>query len=554
MINKRGWECLVPTDKSCTTEDILSILASNRGLSTLNGEILSPPYEGAFFEANDIPDFRRSIERIIRAKEEKERVAIYGDYDVDGVTSTAILAESFEKIGVSVEAFLPHREYDGYGLNITAVEKIAKVADLLVTIDNGSSAHQAINLAVKRGVDVVVIDHHVISEILPNALVVNPHRTDSKYPFPDLCAAGLAFKFARSLLAHFDREDEAKWLLDLAALGTIADRVPMNGENRHIVKFGLKVLAVTKRLGLIALMARSGIYKNNLDAEALAFKIIPRLNAAGRMQHADLAYTLIRTKDHLEAEKLTLELDALNNSRRAITSDAIEEIKEKLNHVIDLSSVIFVAGNWPIGILGILAGKLADEYGRPAAVVNVGEEISTGSIRGDGLVDIMEILSGTKKILTKYGGHFTAGGFSFLTKNLVLLSQYFNELKFGITNENKVISYDLEIGTSIIDLDFVQALKCLEPHGEGNSKPIFMIRNLEIREMRDIGSAKEHKRFVFYHPDFSNGILAGVAFNWKKEVGLSIGQMTDVLCELKINEFRGNITVDIMLIDMRVSD
>ena len=550
-MNSRKWVCIESGDMTRLPHEAIVSLAFRRGLIYKNGEIEFPAYEDAFLNPDDIPDFRASIERIILAKEKNERVAIFGDYDVDGVTSTAILTEAFEKIGITVEVFLPHREEDGYGLNIASVEKIIKSADLLVTIDNGSSANQAIDFAVENGLEVLVIDHHVVPEILPKALIVNPHRIDSKYSFPDLCAAGLAFKFARSLLEQFDREDEAKWLLDLVALGTIADRVPMKGENRHIVIFGLKVLAVTRRLGLIALMARSGIFKNNIDAENMAFKIIPRLNAAGRMQHADLACALIRTKDHIEAEKITLELDTLNNNRRTITSKALKEIKEKLNTIKHRPRVIFMAGNWPIGILGILAGKLVDEYGCPAAVVCVGEKESTGSIRGDGLVDIMEIFSGIKSSLTKFGGHFTAGGFSFLTKNLTQLSNYFDQLDFE--TKDKMIVYDLEIDSSIVNLDFVQSLKCLEPHGEGNSKPIFLIKNLEIREMRDMGSLKEHKRYIFHHPNFENGEVAGVAFNWKKDINFSLGQKTDVLCELKLNEFRGNTTINIMLIDMRAS-
>jgi len=549
MTNKYLWKSRIDSVVGVGGNEVISALAKIRNLKN----IVQPAYEDAFHDSYMIPDFGSAVLRIMRAKENNEEVAIFGDYDVDGVTSTAILAETFENMGIKTHVFLPHREDDGYGLNLEVVKKISQITQLLVTIDNGSSANEAIALAVKMGIQVVVIDHHVVSQILPDALVVNPHRQCSKYPFPELCAAGLAYKFARALLAHLDREDEAKWLMDLAALGTIADRVSMSGENRQIVIFGLKVLAVTRRPGLIALMARSGVYKGNIDAENLAFKIIPRLNAAGRMQHADLAYALIRTKDHIEAEKLTLELDFLNNSRRTITSNAIKEIKEELSNVKDLPEIIFVAGNWPVGILGILAGKIADVYGRPAAVVNVGEETSTGSIRGDGFIDVVETLSGAKNILTKFGGHFAAGGFSFLSKNLKLLSQYFNELKTGTTKENKIINYDLEINSSIISLEFAGSLKSLEPHGEGNNRPRFLLRNLEIREIRDIGSAKEHKKFIFYHSDFIDRTLSGVAFYWNKDIVLTGGLMADVLCELKINEFRGNTTVDLMIIDMRIS-
>lgn len=545
-----GWRSASNNGIARTISDVVAILAEARDLVYCNEEIVAPPYEESFLDASLIPDFDLGVKMILRAKEENKKVAIYGDYDVDGVTSSAILAETFEKIGINTQVILPHREDDGYGLNSEAVKKIAKLAEILVTIDNGTSAHEAIDLAVKEGMSVLVIDHHVVSATLPNALVVNPHRTDSNYAFPDLCAAGLAFKFARALLAYFDREDEAKWLMDLAALGTIADRVPMKGENRHIVRFGLKVLAVTRRLGLIALMARAGLYKNNLEAENLAFKIIPRLNAAGRMQHADLAYALVRAKDHLEAEKLAIELENLNNRRRSITAQALKEMHESLERITDFPDVIFLSGNWPIGILGILAGKLADEYNRPSAVVCVGEEICTGSIRGNGKVDVVEILSGIKQLLTKFGGHFTAGGFSFKTRDLEKIKKYFNNLMVVLEKEKKEIIYDLEIAPRIVDFNLINALKALEPHGEGNNRPVFLLRDLEIKEVRDVGTAKEHKKFIFHTAEFVSGAIGGVAFNWKKNIQMATGQKADVLCEIRVNEFRGNSKIEIMVIDL----
>jgi len=554
MTEKKIWKSVSGRSSGMDAETVVLELAGSRKLTTTEGKLSDVSYEEAFHDPYRIPDFGKAIERILLAQKKHEKIAIYGDYDVDGVTSSAILAETFENIGIDTQVFLPHREDDGYGLNIEAIKKIAKTANLLVAIDNGTSAHEAIDLAVKKGIEVIVIDHHVVPAVLPKALVVNQHRSDSEYPFSGLCAAGLAYKFSRCLLAHFDREDEAKWLMDLAALGTIADRVPMNSENRYIVKFGLKVFAVTRRLGLISLLARSGMFKDNIDAENLAFKIIPRLNAAGRMQHADLAYALIRTKDHLVAEKLTLELDSLNNNRRTITASAIKEIKEKLDCIERLPDIIFLSGDWPVGILGILAGKLADEYQRPAAVVNVGDEFCTGSIRGNGLVDVMEILSGAKDLFTKFGGHFTAGGFSFATRNMAKITNYFGQLKAAFPEEGKQTMYDLEIDTSIINLDFTETLKKLEPHGEGNSRPVFLLKNLKIVDFRDIGANKDHKRFIFHHADFLADTLAGVAFYWKKDLLLEIGLIVDVLCELKINNFRGNTNVDIVVVDMRISE
>jgi single-stranded-DNA-specific exonuclease len=510
-------------------------------------------YEESFFDSSKIPDFNEAIEKVFKAKEKKARVAIFGDYDVDGITSSAILAEALEKLGIVVEVYLPHREDDGYGLNDAVVKKIAKTADLLIAIDNGTSAHKEIELAKKLGLDVLVIDHHEVKETLPDALVVNPHRADSNYPFKELCAAGLAFKFARAIYVKLGREDDAKWLLDLAALGTVADRVTLTSENRAIVYYGLKVLAVTKRKGLVSLIMRSGLSSKKIDAETLAFKIIPRLNAAGRMQHADLAFNLLTTKDNLEAEKLSAQLDVLNNERRKITESAVKEIKESLLRTMPLPEIICAGGNWPIGILGILAGKIADELRRPTAIINLNEHTCTGSIRGNGGDSVVGMLASFGHVFSKFGGHHEAGGFSFATKDYPLVDQFFRDFKLSKNASVSTMCYDFEISPKIINTDFLTLINKLEPYGEGNIRPVFLLRDFAVDDLRVLGATKNHRRFILSHNNLSSQVSA-IAFYWNDRQLPDIGSHVDLLAELRLNDFRGNVSVDLHVRDMRLSE
>jgi single-stranded-DNA-specific exonuclease len=534
-------------------DEAIRFLAGSRNIPFVEGEVEEKCYEESFFDSYQIPDFNEAIEKVFKAKEEKTRVAIFGDYDVDGITSSAILAEALEKLGIKFEVFLPHREDDGYGLNDSVIKKISKTADLLIAIDNGTSAHKEIELAKKLGLEVIVIDHHEVKETLPEALVVNPHREDSKYPFKELCAAGLAFKFARAICAKLGREDDAKWLLDLAALGTVADRVTLTGENRAIVYYGLKVLAVTKRKGLISLILRSGLFAKKIDAETLAFKIIPRLNAAGRMQHADLAFDLITTKDNLEAEKLSAQLDALNNDRKKITESAVREIKEDLLRTMPLPEVICAGGNWPVGILGILAGKIADDLRRPTAVVNLSERICTGSIRGNGGDSVVDILASFSHVFSKFGGHHEAGGFSFAMEDYPLVENFFRDVRLSKSAVVPAIYYDFEISPKIINNDFISLINKLEPYGEGNVRPIFLLRNFLVDDLRALGTEKNHRRFVLSHNDLASQVSA-VAFHWNARQLPNIRSRVDLLAELRLNDFRGNVSVDLHVKDMRTSE
>lgn len=550
MDKKSIWKAKMPGVNGANIVDVLQALSKMRNISAESGLVSSPDYVADFHEDSMLEDFEASIERVISAKERDEKIFIFGDYDVDGITSSAILAEALEKIGVKFMVYLPHREDEGYGLTEEIVVNKIKDCALLIAIDNGTSAFSAVHLAREKGLDVIIIDHHTANENLPEALVVNPHRLDNRYPFTELCAAGLAFKFGRALLERYGREEEAKWFLDLAALGTIADRMPLVNENRAIVFFGLKVLRVTRRLGLISLMGRAGLFRDKIDTENLAFKIIPRLNAAGRMQHADLAYNLIRAKDHLTAEKLAVELDSLNNERRSITTNSLVEIKKILQKKSSLPDVLCLGGPWPVGIVGILAGKIAEEFSRPAAIVSIFGDYATGSIRGNGNANVVELMAGISDSLTKYGGHYAAGGFSFAAEKWPIIEEYFNKLTVP-QNKIKNLYYDLELQPSFVNMELFLALQALEPHGEENQRPVFLISGLEVEEFREIGANRDHRRFILRHHNLPNETISGVAFNWKNKQSPVLKSKVDVLCELRLNEFRDNKSVDLVISDIR---
>jgi single-stranded-DNA-specific exonuclease len=315
----------------------------------------------------------------------------------------------------------------------------------------------------------------------------------------------------------------------------------------------LKVLAVTRRKGLTSLIMRSGLLGKKIDAEELAFKIIPRLNAAGRMQHADIAFNLVTASDNLEAERLSAQLDVLNNERKKITESAVKEIKENLLRTMPLPEIICASGNWPVGILGILAGKIADDLRRPTAVVNLSERTCTGSIRGNGGDSVVDILSSFSHVFSKFGGHHEAGGFSFALEDFPLVDKFFRDFKLSKNAVIPSVSYDFEISPRIISSDFLSLINQLEPHGEGNTRPVFLFRDFTVDDFRALGATKVHRRFILSHDDLSTQISA-IAFHWNNRQLPSVGSHVDLLAELRLNDFRGNVSVDLHVRDMRTSE
>lgn len=545
------WNMRTKQEVLSGTEDVLSLLIALRGFSGEQQKFFCPEYETMFHDSAAIPDFMAVVDRIMKAVKQKEHVVIYGDYDADGITSSAILYEAFQKVGGMAEVILPHRETDGYGLSSSAVASLSPSASLLVAVDNGTTAHEAIAVAKKKGMDVVVIDHHEVQGTLPkDVLVANTMREDSHYPFSHLCAAGLAFLVAREMCARTLQEGQEKWFLDLAAIGTIADRVPLVDINRGIVRYGLEVMRVGRRQGLVDLADNSGVFF--LNTEMLAFRIIPRLNAAGRLEHPDIAFQLLVTHDGAKTRALARSLEEINRRRKKMSEAARVEIEHALTRRVPIPDVPFVVGNWHVGIVGLLAGKVSEDTNRPVAVASVSSDPCVGSMRGNGSGSVVHLLQGIHHCLDSFGGHEEAAGFSFSRRVLPEVQEYFDALQV-ISRESgshPELSIDCSIDPVLVDTEFIRRLQVLEPHGDQNERPVFLLRNMKVLKSSRVGTNGAHARFSFSHSGSRNW-LTGVSFRWGGRTLPDPGQMVDVACELHSDRFRGRERIDMRIKDIQ---
>ncbi len=548
-----------PANIPVSVDDLLHRLLEVRGVSPdVRDAFRMPEYEAYRHDPNGIPDFGPAVDRLRYACARGESVAIFGDYDVDGVTSSVLLAEALTVFGVKPRVMLPHREHDGYGLSVSAVRSLVPKATLLVTVDNGTNAHEEIAEARQRGAEVVVIDHHEVQGDCPDgALVVNPARSGTTYPFPRLAAVGVTFLVAREIFRVHRREGEEKWLLDLVALGTLADRVPLRDENRAFVKWGLKVLRTGRRPGVVALAEHAGVQLATCDARTMAFSIIPRLNAAGRMRHADLAFQILTTRDRREGEQLATALEESNTERRASTARALDAIRETATRTIPLPSILCVAGPWPAGLLGLLAGRVAEEFYRPAVVIGVRDDTCVASIRGNGTVNLVDLLGNVSSLLTKFGGHANAAGFSFPRAVLPAVTEFFTSHASGTTTiVRPSLQVDCSLSPELLTVRCARELLALEPHGEGNARPVFLLERLRVLTVRPLGSTGEHLRFEFVPSAGEGAPISAVAFRWRERTVPSRGEILDVVGEVHLDQFRFREKVDLHIRDVafRVPD
>lgn len=532
-----------------TIHALREILLENRGVAPSAAEgFLAPSYEQGLSDPLLLPQSGAAVARIQRALRAREPIAVFGDYDVDGITGAALLAETLERLGGQVVVDLPHRD-EGYGLSPEAVQRLVPPARLLITVDNGTSATAAVADAIGRGAGVIVIDHHLANGALPaGALLVNPTLPSSRSPRPHLAAAGVAWKIAAMLLAEEGRAGEERFLLDLVCLGLLADSVDLRGENRTLVRWGIEVLRHTRRLGLTTLAAQARLSLSELSTEAVTFRLIPRLNAAGRLRHASLALDLLRATDAGTARRLAVELDAVNTERRALTEELLAEATRALGK--QLPPILFVAGPWPVGLLGILAARLAEEHQRPAVAVAVREGGCVASIRGDG-VNVLGLVRETETLLTKFGGHAGAAGFSFPRAALDDVAAFFlSHAPLSPTAAPPGLSLDCPLSPALVTLELPKLLEQLEPFGNGNQRPVFLLQGLSVVESRPVGTTGEHLRFVLRHPAHPNGYTA-VAFRWGDRPRPSVGDAVDLAVEVRADRFRGTLRVDLHVRDLR---
>ena len=475
-----------------------------------------------------------------------EKILIYGDYDVDGVTATAIMHETLVLSGVKpekIKMMLPDRFLDGYGMSEKAVqEAVSSGVKLVITVDCGSNNGEVVNEFSEVGIDVVVTDHHEIMGEIPKAVaVVNPKREGD---LRNLCGAGVAFYLARALvLEGLIPEGQEKWLLDLAMIGTICDAMNLTGDNRIICRFGMIVLAKTRRVGLVELMKVAGTRK--IDTDAVGFQIGPRLNAAGRLKSAKLALDLLLTKSKVEAMSLAKELNELNNERKKKQSEAVREIEEK---GISSEPVLVVSGEWHEGIVGIIAGRLMEIYKRPTFVLSEGEEFLKGSGRSFGEFNLAEALSECKQCLISGGGHAEACGLKLekgkLADFIETVNKYYKSL--NLKNQERFLEEheDLKVGKlSSISLDFMGELELLQPFGEGNPEPKILLDKAKVKFADRIGMDGKHLKLTVVDENMEQMRL--VAFGAPEEwFEVSPDEKISVLITPFVNEWNGVSSVE----------
>ncbi len=544
---------------------ILQIL-SKRGLddSQKINEFIFPDYEKGILDPFLFSDMEKVMERIRIAKENKEAVAIFGDYDADGVTSSVIIKETLEKIGISPIVYIPDKKLEGYGMNLKAIQEFKeKNIKLILTVDCGITNLEETEKANENGIDVIITDHHHVPEKIPKAYaIINPHLENSGYPFLELAGVGVAFKVVEALYRKFlpDKIEQLKWILDLVAIGTVADCVPLIKENRTIVKFGLIVLSKTRRLGMLELfkVARLEIDENNLpDSRKISFQIAPRINAAGRMDHANTAFNLIKEENQVQARSLSLELEGNNQARQKATAQLVDEIRVLAENMFKDKKFIFAVGeHFPIGIVGLAAGRISDEFNKPTAVLNKGEKESQGSFRSIPQVNIIESIEKCKKYLVKYGGHSQAAGVTVKNENL---NNFFEELEKVIEDEleskdiSPVLEIDAEIFPKDLDFELAESIKKFEPFGEGNEEPVFLMKNLMVDNIKKVGNKEKHLKLFLKANDGTPKVFEAIGFNLTNGFShLKLNDKIDTVFNISIDSWNGNKKIQLKLIDLKI--
>lgn len=494
-------------------------------------------------------DMDKAVERIHEAILNGEQILIYGDYDADGITSTTVLKETLELLGAEAEYYLPNRFTDGYGPNITVYqEKIAAGTQLIITVDNGVSGHEAIAYAQGQGVDVIVTDHHELPAELPEAFaIVHPRHPEGNYPFGDLAGVGVAFKVACALLEEVPVE-----LLDLVAIGTIADMVSLTDENRLLVSNGLKMIQQTDRLGLNELLTVSGFKKRTVNETDIGFAIGPRLNAIGRLEDPNPAVRLLTTFDEEEAVTLAKTLDTINQQRKTFVEEIMKEAQEKIdpaNHVH-----LVVGDDWHEGVLGIVAGRIMQSTGQPVIVLTKKENgLAKGSGRSIAALNLFEMLTTMKDMFTSFGGHHAAVGLSIPIDHLDMLQAQMNRYveENGIDLSQGIpLTIDEELPLTEVSINFIESLNVLAPFGTDNPLPKFLFSNLSTQNARQIGTENQHLKLVM--TDESNTQLDVIGFGFGKDLVEFENDRLSIVGQLSINEWNGNKKPQLMLDDFAV--
>lgn len=569
---QKRWTLLPPAPAallSSTPEyPLLVHVLFQRGLTT-SGEIRDFLEGSQAQRANPylLRDMAPAVTRILRAIDTGEVICVYGDFDADGVTATALLVSALQAAGGKVGPYIPDRVDEGYGLNVDAIERIAAGATLIVTVDCGMRSVAEVNRANQLGVDVIITDHHTVGHELPPALaVINPRRADCPSRFDRLAGVGVAYRVAQAVLRATARrphsplseervaeiEDE---LLDLVALGTVADMMPLLGENRDLVRQGLHRLSSNTRPGLAALLAHSNLTADSVDAQAISFRLAPRINAAGRLDDAKLAYRLLRTNDPKQAQSLAQQLEELNQRRQSLMAHAQIEAEAQLAREGATGSLLLAASaHFRSGIVGLVAGKLAERYYRPAIVVEQGEHESRGSARSIREFDISQALDEVGDLLVRHGGHSRAAGFTVRTRDLPALAERLRAIADRDLAPHSDLRPTLEISADVpfrdLGYPMVQHFARLEPTGQENPQPLLLSRALRVRDARTVGDGKHLKLVI----GSEEGALVWDAVGFHMghlNKGLGQGALIDAVYSVELNLYMGQKRLQLNLRDLQ---
>ena len=527
----------------------------------LHGEFGTDTYDPFLFN-----DMEEAVALIIKHIKAQNKIVVYGDYDADGVTASAVLVEILEIFKAQVNVYLPDRVNEGYGLNKEALDGIIKnETKLIITVDGGIRNKEEVIYAQERGVDVIITDHHVPPENkadLPPCLIINAQLEDEKYPFKYLAGVGAAFKLARALISKAKLEDSHKKRLeerslDLVAIGTVADMVILRGENRILVKKGLEILNNTKRPGLKELMKASNIVNGKVVSSwNIGFQLAPRLNAAGRVDHANTAYELLAAKDVREAHKLAQGLNENNADRQDITVDLVEKVKAQINS--EEKIIIGLCGledeKWNEGVIGLVAGKIANKYYRPTLVITKTQDGYKGSGRGIQEFSIISAVEESKEFLEKYGGHPMACGFSLKEKDLENFLKKIRQIandKLKDADLTPKILIEAELDLEDINEDLMEKLEMFEPFGKDNERPVFCSRGAQVMDIVMMGFEQQHIKFRLKSEN--SRVISALGFGQtKKWQDCKIGDKIDIAYYLEVNEFNGKREIQMKIVDINL--
>ena len=544
--------------------ELLRTILEKRGIKTpAEAEIfLNPDYKRDFYDPFMMKDMEKACVKLFEVIENKEKTVIYADYDCDGIPGAVVLQDLFKKVGyTNYEVYIPGRNYEGYGLNLSAIKEFAKKrVKLLITIDLSITAVSEVAQAEVDGIDVIITDHHLPHAILPRAYAILNPKTDN-YPEKMLCGAGVVFKLIQGFIKKYGEFYKIntgweKWLLDMTGLATLSDLVPLTGENRAIAYFGIKVLKKSPRPGMQKLLSKMNINQKYLTEDDIGFMVTPRLNAASRMDDPMRAYELLSTKDEIEAGTIADHLSKINDDRKTMVTSIMREVGKKFEKR-EMKEVI-VIGNpkWRVGVLGIVAGKISDEYKKAVFVWGKDEnDLIKGSCRSDGSVSLVELMTETSEFFMEFGGHEFAGGFTVHNDKIHFLEEAlsvsFNKVKrYKVESE---IVYDIKSDLSVVNMKNWSEIEKMAPFGLANPKPIFLFEGVKVENIKKFGKngSGEHLEITF--SDAGKSKVKAISFfsnNESFKIPLSEGLNISLLATFDLSRFRGREELRLRIVDI----